>query len=157
VPILYSIDTSSLIEAWHRRYPRDVFQPLWDSIDDLIHRGTLRASEEVREELKRKDDELADWARDRPDLFVEVDERNQLAVRAVLEAYPKLVNTQRGRGRADPFVIALAKVTASTVVTNEVALGSLERPRIPDVCDALGIRCINVLGLIRAEGWTFRR
>ncbi|MFI5851889.1 DUF4411 family protein [Micromonospora chalcea] len=154
---MYSIDTSSLIEAWHRRYPQDVFPGLWESIDELISLGRLQASEEVRQELKKKDDELFNWAQERPQLFCEADVANQIAVRSILQAHPRLVNTQKGRSQADPFVIALAKVRRCTVITNETALGSLERPRIPDVCGALGIACISVLDFIRAENWTFRR
>ncbi|MEU3114716.1 DUF4411 family protein [Micromonospora chalcea] len=157
MPVTYSIDTSSIIEAWHRRYPQDVFPGLWQGIDELVSLGRLLASEEVRQELKKKDDELYAWAKERPQLFCEADLDNQLAVRSVLQAHPRLVNTQKGRSQADPFVIALARVRKCTVVTNEVALGSLERPRIPDVCKALGISCIDFLGLIRAERWSFRR
>ncbi|MEV4772623.1 DUF4411 family protein [Micromonospora humida] len=153
----YSIDTSSIIEAWHRRYPLDAFPGLWQGIDELVSLGRLQASEEVRQELKKKDDELYAWAKERPQLFREADLENQLAVRSILQSHPKLVNTQKGRSQADPFVIALARVRKCVVVTNEVALGSLDRPRIPDVCHALGISCINFLGLIRQEKWIFHR
>jgi hypothetical protein len=151
----YSIDTSSIIEAWHRRYPLDVFPALWDGLDRLISSGRLQASDEVLVELKKKDDDLYHWAKSRPAMFRALDEEIQFAVIDLLNDFPKLVNTQKGRSQADPFVIALARTQGCTVVTNEVALGSLERPRIPDVCNALRIPCINVLGLIRAEGWRF--
>jgi uncharacterized protein DUF4411 len=151
----YSIDTSSLVEAWHRRYPVDVFPALWDGIDRLISSPRLLASDEVFQEIKKKDDDLYEWVKARPGLFRPLDREIQAAVREVLRRFPRLINTQRGRNQADPFVIALAQVEHGTVVTNEVHLGSIDRPRIPDVCDALGVPCINVLGLIRREGWRF--
>lgn len=155
MPASYSIDTSSLIEAWHRRYPQDVFPALWSGLDDLISANRLQASDEVLVELRKKDDELHTWAKARPNLFQALDEPIQLAVAEILSVHPRLVNNQKGRSQADPFVIALARVRRFTVVTNEVALGSLDRPRIPDVCKAMGMECINILGLIRAERWTF--
>jgi hypothetical protein len=40
---------------------------------------------------------------------------------------------------ADPFVIALERVPGLTVVTAERASGSLQKPRIPDVCTGVGV------------------
>ena len=34
--------------------------------------------------------------------------------------------------------------------------GSLERPKIPDVCSAIGVESMSLLDLIRREGWVFR-
>jgi hypothetical protein len=67
-----------------------------------------------------------------------------------------LVNTQRNRSMADPWVIALAQVNGCTVVTGEVPSDDLKRPKIPDVCRALGIPCSSLLQLFRKEGWVFR-
>jgi hypothetical protein len=40
-------------------------------------------------------------------------------------------------------------------VTGESASGKINKPRIPDVCDALGIEVLSLLGVFRREGWTF--
>jgi len=151
----YSIDTSALLDGWVRYYPPDVFPRLWEELDDLIDRGDLRATDEVFEELRRKDDAVAAWASDRNGLFVALDEKIQVAVAEVLADYPKLIDTRANRSAADPFVIALAKVHGCTVVTGEQATGSLQRPNIPDVCGALGLDCVTLLQLLRAEGLRF--
>jgi len=40
------------------------------------------------------------------------------------------------------------------IVTEEKPSGNLQRPNIPDVCTALGMRpCMGLLELIRAERW----
>lgn len=31
----------------------------------------------------------------------------------------------------------------------------INRPRIPEVCGVLGVRCVNLIGFIRDQGWTF--
>ena len=55
----------------------------------------------------------------------------------------------------DPFVIATAQIHTAIVVTGERPSGKLSKPKIPDVCQALGMRCIRILGLIQAEKWSF--
>lgn len=42
-----------------------------------------------------------------------------------------------------------------TVVTQETPTGNPMRPKIPDVCNALGITCINMLQFIRQQSWVF--
>ncbi len=50
---------------------------------------------------------------------------------------------------------ALARVKGYTVVTLETMAASNERTRIPNVCAKYGIPCIDLIGLMDAEGWTF--
>jgi hypothetical protein len=59
----YSVDTSALLDGWVRYYPPDIFTNLWKGLEALVHDGELQASEEVREELNRKDDDVAEWGR----------------------------------------------------------------------------------------------
>ena len=46
---------------------------------------------------------------------------------------------------ADPFVIATALELGAVVVTGEVLTGKLDKPRIPDVCQAKGVRWIQMI------------
>lgn len=155
--MLYSIDTSSLLEAWVRAYPVDVVPALWESLDELIESGELRASEEVVHEIARKDDELQVWIAARPSLCIPIDNDIQPIVSGILSTHPRLLDTRKNRSGADPFVIALAKQNGCKVVTNERPTNSATRPNIPDVCAALGINCINILALIREQQWVFDR
>lgn len=66
----YSFDTSALMDAWHRRYPPDVFESMWERVDRLIESDTIKAVDEVLLELERKDDSLHEWARARPRMFI---------------------------------------------------------------------------------------
>ena len=56
------------------------------------------------------------------------------------------------RSGGDPFVIALAMVKSGTVVTEEKPAGNIAKPRIPDVCDALGVHCLTPKEYIEAQG-----
>ncbi len=77
------------------------------------------------------------------------------AVKAILDPYELLVKDMKNRNRADPFVIAVAQITGSKVVTEELGMGSPSRPKIPGVCAALGIDCITISDIVRLEGWKF--
>jgi len=38
----------------------------------------------------------------------------------------------------------------------EMLSGNLDKPKIPDVCKALGVTHMSLVGLIKAEHWTFK-
>jgi hypothetical protein len=154
--IRYSIDTSALLDGWIRYYPRDVVPGLWDNLEVLIQQGELKATEEVLHELKKKDDDVHAWAKKQKSLIVPIDEKIQQAVTYILQNHKKLIDTRKNRSGADPFVIALARVNECAVVSGERATHSPERPNIPDVCTATGIRCIDILQLCREKKWIFR-
>jgi hypothetical protein len=155
--VTYVFDTSGLIGAWRRWYPPDVFPGLWNEFDALIDAGRAIAPHEVYEELDVQDDELHKWVKARREEFIAPTDRSvMLQARAVLDRHPNLTKAGTGRNRADPFVIALATLRGAAVVTGELG-GTLNRPKIPFVCDDLGVGCIGLLELIRSEQWTFKR
>jgi|SRR5579863_3995079 len=153
--VKYVFDTSSLIGAWVRMYPPDSFPVVWDRIDELATAGNLLVPEEVLEELRAQDDDLLDWVKERSDsIVVPTNRAVMLEARAVLTDHEGLTKTGTGRGRADPFVIALARLSDCPVVTQEQG-GSASKPRIPFVCRRRGIPCMSMLDVIRSEGWRF--
>jgi predicted nucleic acid-binding protein len=152
----YSIDTSALLEAWRRRYPPDVFPAVWQRLDEVIEKGDRGASEEVFLELEKRDDDVHGWAKERKmKLFVPIDEDQQRHVSVILEQHERLVDTRKNRSAADPFVIAVAIAQGCAVVTDEAATGKPEKPNIPDVCSAMGVRAMNLLEFFRQQGWRF--
>jgi len=153
----YSIDTSAILDGWVRYYPPDVFPNLWQNLDELINIGELRATEEVLSELGKIDDKVYNWAKDRSQLFVPIDKGIQQVVSEISQNYKGLVDAGSHRSYADPFVIALALINKSCVITGEHLTSNIEKPKIPDVCRGLGIRYVNLLGLIREQGWVFKK
>lgn len=151
----YSIDTSAILDGWIRSYPPDVFPPLWTKIEEMISNNELKATEEVKEELSKKDDATYQWARALNSFFVPIDTGIQLKVTEILNKFRRLVDTRRNRSTADPFVIALAQMGNATVITGEKPTGNLDKPNIPDVCRYYQIPFISLLDLIRIEGWIF--
>ncbi|MGH6728215.1 MAG: DUF4411 family protein [Pseudolabrys sp.] len=149
---IYSIDSSALIHAWRRIYRPKNFGFVWTGFDALIKESRLRCSIEVYNELEKKDDELFKWCKDRKEgLFIEIDDDIQAHVARIMKAYPRLVDTVKGRSGADPFVIALAATTKPTmIVVTEEQPGKI---KIPDVCKAEAIECIGLADLIERENW----
>lgn len=142
----YSIDTSAILDGWVRYYPPDIFPPVWNKIDELIDNGTLIATEEVLYELEKKDDAIFQWAKDREHMFVPIDKEIQIALQSILPEHKKLIDQRKNRSNADPWIIALAIVEQCAVLTGEKPTNSANRPHIPDVCKAMGVRWINILG-----------
>jgi len=152
---VYVLDTSALIGAWVRAYPPDVFPGLWEQMDALGRARRLVVPEEVLDELAERDDDLHVWVKTREGHLVEATSRAvMLEARAVLADHPELTKTGTGRGKADPFVIAAARLRGGEVVTEEQG-GSDSKPRIPYVCRQRGVIVRSVLEVIRNEGWTF--
>ncbi|MDZ4833592.1 MAG: DUF4411 family protein [Candidatus Melainabacteria bacterium] len=150
----YSLDTSGLIDAYTRYYPPDTFKGLWVKLSESAFFGYSYATKMVRTELEKEDDDLLKWCDAQDAFFKEVDEAIQRKVADILTTHPMLVKAGSGRSGADPFVIALAELTDATVITGEI-FGSASKPKIPDVCRDRGVKCGNVLHMIKSEGWTF--
>jgi hypothetical protein len=151
----YSFDTSSLLNGRRDLLPPEIFVTLWTNIESMITVGDIRCVDEVLNELARREDVVHDWAKSQADLFVPLAANVQRTAREVLEAHPKLVGAGGGRNSADPFVIALARAHGGVVVTEETLSGSINKPRIPDVCNAMGVPWLNLVGFVQQQEWTF--
>jgi hypothetical protein len=151
----YCIDTSGWLDGWQRNYPPDVFPSLWTRIEELVAAGELFSSEEVYVELERKSDDLHDWVKNRKQMLIPLDQAIQESAAALLAEFPRLVDTLKNRSMADPFVIATAICRSAVVVTGEPFTGKMDKPRIPDVCQAKKLRCITFLQMIRELKLTF--
>lgn len=151
----YCIDTSSLLDGWVRYYPPDVFPSFWRNLEAMIAAGELISPDEVLRELAKKEgDTLHQWAKRHEALFHPLDEVVQRATAEILTAFPRLVDSRRDRGKADPFVIALAKVQTCAVITGEKHTGIPDKPKMPDVCTHYSIPCISLLQLFREKKWS---
>jgi Domain of unknown function (DUF4411) len=159
VAAIYSIDTSSLMD-WHDRFfPVDIFGGLVSRMDGLASAGRLVAPALVREEVEKVGSQgLRQWSDSHASMFVGTG--NVLVpAQAIQGQFPGLLDPKAEFEEADAYVIALAQHNEGIVVTQETPAAEKRNPRrshfIPDVCRDLGIPCINLLGLMRREGWRF--
>ncbi|MCY3550817.1 MAG: DUF4411 family protein [Candidatus Poribacteria bacterium] len=156
--VIYSLDTSALIAAFHERYPIENFPSFWRKIEALIKNGQLKMSQIVFDEAMR-DTEIKQWCDEnqlKPDFQVVIDESVQEQVSEVLSEFPRLVDNRTGKSGADPWVIALAlTIENCVVVTEENPTHSQNRPKIPDVCVHFNLQCFKIVDLIEKENWIF--
>lgn len=155
--MIYSVDTSALVDAWRVWYPPDTHPSLWEKIDGIAREGRLFISDMVLEELHDRDDDLASWCDARETfLCCPSDIDVQESLREIINAHPNLGATiPGGKNFADPYVIAAARVRSAIVVSHEKRTNNLNGPKIPDVCRAYGIEYRRLPDVIRAEGWRF--
>lgn len=152
----YSFDTSSLLNGRRDLLPPATFPTLWENIERMIAAGSIRCVDLVADELAGREDEIHRWAKSQVGLFVQLTADIQTAVRDLLSCHPRFIGVGSGRSGADPFVIALARTRDGVVVTEETLSRNIEKPKIPDVCDALGVRRLTLMGFVQEQGWVFR-
>lgn len=155
---MYSFDTSAFMDWQARYYPLDVFHTLTSRIETLIADGRCLAVNVVGEEiLSVGTPGLQAWAKVHKSLFVPLTPDLQTGGAAIESNYPDLMDPKGLHESADAYVIALARLRDGIVVSQETSAAEKHKPKkghyIPDVCRELGVPCINLLGLMRREGW----
>ena len=154
--IRYCFDTSALLDGWVRYYPPDAFPSLWCHLDRMITNGSILCPEDVLLELGKQEDDVCRWVKDRQHLLARtLGVAEQAVVSRIMSTHPNLVDVGTGKSGGDPFVIALAKINGLTVVTGEKFSKNPAKPKIPDVCAAYGVPCINILQFIRDQKLKF--
>ena len=151
----YCFDTSAFIHASLRAYPPLNFPSFWKNLDALIQSGKVICPKAVLTELEKKDDDLLKWAKQHHGkLIIQHDQLIQTAVTGIMAGpgLQKLVDVNRDRSAADPFVVATAKTRGLILVTQE-DYGKKTAVKIPNVCDALGVKHIKLVDLVVAEKW----
>ena len=156
--MIYSLDTNVFIEAWNKYYAFEICPDYWDKLDQLAKGGIIFATEEVKRDIAKKDDNLYRWIESRDHLFRSINDYVQDCLRRIFEteAHRRLIDSSKFRSTADPWVIAHAMAENAVVVTKEkFETHSTKRIKIPNVCKAMGVECIDDFELIRRLGIKF--
>jgi hypothetical protein len=155
VKTIYCFDTNALIQPWNKYYSPQFCPDYWKILEELITEGIIFCTEEIRREIEKVDDGLNDWIKAHPGFVRDIDDDVQQKLRQVLSRFPRLVDTIKDRSMADPWVIAHAWSANATVVTKEMPSVSVTRIKIPDVCRAFKVRCIDDFQFVKELGITF--
>jgi len=166
---IYVIDTSSLIKFNPERYPYDIFSSIWGDIENLIGKRRIVTPKLVKEEIRKKNDKLNEWANQNKNMFLDFTKMQAKFIRKIMNTkdFQALVDNKIG---VDPVLISVAmeinkkdqkilcpsgKLTdrRAVVVTEEELNGN--KVKIPYVCDHFGIECISIFELFRREGWKY--
>lgn len=141
----YCLDTNVLIEAWNRYYSPSICPSYWEILNQLGAANRIFIPKMVSDEILRTEDELCAWLKTSTIPVYDLTGPVTNAVRTILAAHPSLVDNTKQRSLADPWVIAHAMVESAHVVTKEekITAANSARIRIPNVCDAMGVRWLN--------------
>ncbi|WP_454730820.1 MULTISPECIES: DUF4411 family protein [Cupriavidus] len=157
------LDSNTLIEAKNRYYSMTFCPAFWQWVhgqNQLLQVGSISM---VADELKKGNDELAQWAKDNAGLFMDVsDDATQLAfvdvARVVAEQAPvmKVGALEKFMAGADPWLIAKAMATDAIVVTHEAFHRDARRKfLIPNICQHFGVPWMNTFELLDKLGAQF--
>jgi predicted nucleic acid-binding protein len=123
----YVVDTNVLITLMAYHPPdKPAYRAIWDEIAALIKQKNIFSAMEVYKEIIRysgKSDQLKKWAiSHKKRFFISPNEETCQLAQDIIKKFPALLDKkklQTGEPDADPFLIALAKSSGATIITQE--------------------------------------
>ena len=152
---MYLLDANCFIER-HKQVPMDIFTGYWGWLAQPP--DNVRSIVAVYEEILEGNDSLCDWAKaQKESLFIDNDYSRMSEVVEYAERHYAPFRVKEFLDRADAPLIAAALAQGATVVTYERAIQAHRdsRIKIPNVCDALGVPCLNLYAMLRTLGVRF--
>lgn len=151
----YLLDANTFIEAKNRYYSMSICPGYWQWILQSNAQAGVASIGFIKDELTNGNDELAQWAKDNPHLFIANDDQpTQIAYTQVVQHVMTLTQMKNGaqaeflRG-ADPWLIAKAMTTGAKIVTHEKLDRNIKRKiLIPNVCEHFGVEYIDTFELL---------
>ena len=160
---MYLLDANIYINFYDRYYKREYFPSFWEKLPEILNTYVIIPSIVVSETYH--DSSFKEWLEENytTDLLQHeeyVDNWASIIEHVSSYGYYKkeALNSERGWAQyriADPWIIAIAKEGNHTIVTEELRNPNLNsntpsrNAKIPDVCDQLGIRCIDMNSFFR--------
>lgn len=149
----YCLDSNVLIQAWQKYYSPKYCPTYWDVLNVLGSEERIFIGKMVYDEITRTDDDLSNWLKTSNIKVNPITTAVTQALSALYAANPNhklLVDNKKGRSLADPWVISHAIVDNAIVVTKEemVTASNSKKIKIPNVCQNMGVDCINDFEMI---------
>ena len=156
--MVYVLDTNS-IRVIGNYYP-ERFPSFWEKFDTSVENGKIISVKEVYRELDYQvtQTNLREWIESHKKIFLIPSEEETSFVGKIFAiphflALIKQRNQLTGSPVADPFVIASAYTRQACVVSEEKFKENAAQ--IPNICKHFGVKCVNIEGLMKNEGWEF--
>jgi hypothetical protein len=155
---MYLLDSNILTEAKNRYYSFDICPGFWSWLDAESVLGGVASIKRIRAEINDGDDDdpLKLWVAENKLDFLEPDAATVEAMKEVTQWVMAQDYNEANRAgffaKADPLLIAHAKAHDYTVVTHEKKVpGNSKKVKIPNVCEALDVKCIDTFQMLTAE------
>ena len=148
------IDSDSLVTPSRGPYRFATLPKFWDFMEQKANEQVIASSVFVLGELVGSGNALEAWAKRQQGTFFRSPDQ------AVQEAYRQIVESIKNNTRyaphhvarflsgADPWLIAHAKAQGGRVVTFEKPEPNSKKPKIPDVGEEFGVKCISLWDLL---------
>lgn len=157
----YLLDTNIFITA-KNKLPMDVYPSFWQALSQLAANGSFRSIKKVEDEIRKGKDELVDWIdRSLPKDFFIAENTDTLTALSTVSQWATLNRVYSPAAKAefvsvaDSWIVAEALSQSVTVVTHETSDPLCKkRVKIPDVCNAVGVKFCNLNDAFRALGVT---
>ena len=151
--VKYCIDTSTILKAWNESYRIINFPSFWQHFNDCIYQGLFISPMEVFFEIRDKD--LIEYLKIRKSaLFFKESPELQRELRQLLAKYPEILKDYKKTYSADSWVIALGKLTNTTIISEEEEPDQKSKKlKIPNVCAKLNIRCLKISDMVTELDW----
>lgn len=157
---VFVLDANVLIDPARSYYAFDLVPAFWRLMVDLAKSGSIESIDRVHAELRKGNDDLADWAqRDFAHAFARTDVPT--VVRAYAEVVQWVETEQQYRTAArtdfadgaDGWLVAYAMAHGRIVATNEKATPeSKVRVPLPNVCVAFDVEYVGLFEMLRRLG-----
>ncbi len=146
--MIYVLDTN-IYSAMLNNFPFKVTQEFWLPLEDFIENKQVISVSEVYKELSVKfesDNNKWRWVNDRKSHFlIPTDKQCKILLKIFsvkkFQENIKEKNMRKGNPEADPFIVALAKDTNSTIVTKEKFAPNSSK--VPNMCNHFGVDYIS--------------
>lgn len=154
----------------------NIFNPIWGGVESIIIDGRLITNIKVLKEIERQYDRIYYWLTDiekRYQIAYPVSKYQAEKIGEIQESYPRFVDTESEKERADPYIItqalelkenkqkSIADCDKEYYVVTEERQPTIRKnfkncnevTQIPDFCYVLGIKYTNFWGMMEMEGW----
>ena len=155
---MYLIDSDVFIDAKNGVFGFDICPGFWSWIVDANRRGIVFSVDEVKDELVKGEDELAEWARLqsadfflKPDLIRSRPSFSEVSEWATHSDFFEMGAARKFLDGADYYLVAQAHALGFVVVTNEGVSDTPKIIRIPNACDALKVKRARLHAMLRQE------
>ena len=157
----YLLDTNILIRS-KNEMPMDVWPTFWMRMKEMMEARQIFSSVKVKEEIEKGADELSSWMKENApkDFYLPVDGETMeqyTAAQVWVKKNPVYGDVARltFADVADAYLVATAAAKGMILVTYETSAPMSKRwVKIPDVCNALGVRFCDLNVMLRELGIT---
>lgn len=152
----YIFDTNIFIRS-KNEMPMEVWPTFWKRMAEMIDSSQVCSSIQVKAEIDRGNDELTTWIHENaPDSFYCAIDKEVLAKYAERQNWAQSNQVFNSNARqefaivADAYLVATAAAKGLVLVTYETSDPNCKRRvKIPDACNAIGVRFCDLNTVLR--------